>query len=158
MKSYFELRDRLNQETKADMVLSPTYDMPRSAVLYWAFTPCAGFFSIEPSPGGKALAQEWLRMTKIMFDDQIAIAELVYRKGGAWDLSAVEGVDVRQSITTLQGGVAEVIVLSPTAARRVGAPDPSTIGGATIWHPRWVIDPEQHGALMASLASESRTL
>jgi hypothetical protein len=129
--------------------------MPRSVVADQGFTSCAGFFSVDPTPGGKAILASWCRLTEIMFDDQIAFAELLSRHGAAWQPQPSDIIGATTDIMTKSGVAARIVLLDQAAARRVGLPDPSTIGGATIWHPRWVMAPEQHKDAIRLVAERS---
>lgn len=151
IKDYFDVRKRVSLETHADIVVSITHDMPRSAVLDWTFTPCAGFFSVEPTSAGKSFMSEWLRMTEVMFDDQIALAQLLQRYNIDWAHSDVCDLTAISQMTTPNGVGVVVAALSSEIARRAGHADPETIGNATIWHPRWVLAPHQHSKLINSL-------
>lgn len=144
IKNYFSVRDAVIGDTGADVIVSMTYDMPRCAVIDQGFTPCAGFFSADPTAGGKAILADWCKMTEIMFDDQIALAEFLFRHAAAWQPchSALAAAIV--DVLTDQRVPARIAALDGAVARRVGLPDPSTIGSSTIWHPRWVMAPDQH--------------
>jgi len=144
IKNYFLTRDAVNADVSADIIVSLTYDMPRCAVLGHGFTPCAGFFSAEPTDGGKALLAEWRRMTAIMFDDQIGLAEIIHRHGTSWMQHTSALIGATAGVATDAGVPVKLAALSPLVARRVGLPDPKTIEDATIWHPRWVMAPDQH--------------
>lgn len=144
IKNYFVVRDAVVEATGADVIVSVTYDMPRCAVSDQGFTPCAGFFSADPTAGAKAILADWCRMTEIMFDDQIALAEFLFRHAASWQPWHSAFVGATCDVLTDQRVPARIAVLDGAVARRVGLPDPSTIGGSTIWHPRWVMAPDQH--------------
>jgi hypothetical protein len=144
IKNYFAVRASVTEEARPDIVISMTYDMPRSVVADQGFTFCAGFFSVDPTEGGKALLTSWCQMTEVMFDDQIALAELLTRHGATWQPRRSDYIGATADIMTEQGVQARIVLLDPEVARRVGLPDPASIGDSTIWHPRWVMAPEQH--------------
>jgi len=152
IKDYWALRDWVNAESSADAILSVTYDMPRCAVVEQSFTPCAGFFSAEPTRGGKAFMAAWRHLTEVMFDDQIGLAELLFRSGASWSPVRSHLVGADMTVTTAPGTPAKIVALDAKIARRVGLPDPATIGDSTIWHPRWVMAPDQHKEVIQRLA------
>jgi hypothetical protein len=152
IKDYFALREWVNAETSPDVIVSVTYDMPRCAVVEQSFTPCAGFFSVEPTRGGKAFMAAWRRLTEVMFDDQIGLAELLFRNGVSWQPVRSHLVGADTTIMTEQGAPAHIVALDDQIARRVGLPDPDSIGDATIWHPRWVMAPDQHKGVIQRVA------
>jgi len=153
IKDYFAARERVNRAQGADIIVSLTHDMPRCSVYEQGFTPCAGFFSAEPTAGGKALMAEWREMTEVMFDDQIALAEILFRHGVSWQDTANEEVAAQAAFRAADGTAVRVAALDIGVARRAGLPDPATIGGATIWHPRWVMAPEQHQQAIELIAA-----
>jgi hypothetical protein len=138
--------------TSPDVTLSITYDMPRSGVLQYGFVPCAGFFGAEPTPAGKALIADWLRMTEVMFDDQIALTEILLRQNAVWEITEVRHVGATTTLSTENGEKARVTMLDPHTARRSGRSDLAGVGEAVIWHPRWIDDPEVHKLVIARLA------
>ncbi len=144
VKNYFAVRAAVTDEARPDIIVSVTYDMPRSVVADQGFTCCAGFFSVDPTEGGKAILESWCRMTEVMFDDQIAFAELLTRNGAAWQPLRSDYVGATTEVLSTEGVSTRIALLDPAIARRVGLPDPATIGGSTIWHPRWVMAPDQH--------------
>jgi hypothetical protein len=144
IKDYFAVRAAVRDEVRPDMILSATYDMPRSVVAEQGFTCCAGFFSVDPTAAAKAILTSWCLMTEVMFDDQIALAELLTRHGAAWQPRRSDYIGASADIMTEEGFAARLVLLDPAVAHRVGLPDPATIGASTIWHPRWVMAPEQH--------------
>ncbi|WP_234732423.1 discoidin domain-containing protein [Acidocella facilis] len=150
IKNYFDLFDQLRKTFDADIILSSTGDMPKSVVDKWGFTPCAGFFSVEPTTGGRAFMTEWRQMTEIMFDDQIALAQVLLQNGAEWK-TVPTGSDIKAKAQVFPSSIeANIIVMSDDVARRVGTADPKTIGGTTIWHPRWAVAPEAHDAFVQS--------
>ena len=156
IRNYFSIWNELRITTQADLILSATFDMPKSSVICWGFTPCAGFFSVDSTPSGIALLQEWRQMTRIMFDDQIAVAELLFQKHVTWHSCVFESCFLETQVMTTTGSSAKITVLDITIARRVGEPNPNTIENATIWHPRWVIGPDEHRKIMPLIAEMDR--
>jgi len=72
------------------------------------------------------------------------LAELLTRHGATWQPRRSDYIGATADIMTEQGVQARIVLLDPEVARRVGLPDPASIGDSTIWHPRWVMAPEQH--------------
>jgi hypothetical protein len=144
VNNYFIVRDDACAKHRPDVILSLTYDMPLAAVMHWGFTPCAGFFSVEPTDAGKAFLMEWRQMTEVMFDDQIALAEILLRQNASWEQVESKYIGVSTRVIAKRGINVDLAMLGPDTARRVGLPDLGTVGRATIWHPRWKVSPEQH--------------
>jgi len=153
IKNFFNLWDAVRESTKADLVLSPTFDMPATAILHWTFAPCAGFFCVEPTPNAQEFLGEWRRMTEVMFDDQIGLSELLFRSGIVWRTAEEADVSLIANAMMRSGRTATLAVLDPNTAKRIGVADPQSIGTATIWHPRWVMNPAQHIEAIRQLTS-----
>ncbi len=151
LKNYYTMRDNFINSSKVDIIFSPTGDMPRSAVLEWGFTPCAGFFSVEATPGGVSLMHEWQRMTEIMFDDQISAAELFFRNSIIWRQTDIPGGFLESTLSCGGGTEASLLVLSPSVARRLNDPSTESFAEMTIWHPRWVINSQRQKEILANL-------
>jgi hypothetical protein len=151
MKDFFSTWEGIRATTPADLLLSPTHDMPPTAVVRWSFAPCAGFFCVEPTHGAKEFLRDWRRMTEIMYDDQIALSELLFRCSVVWNMIDTSNICLTGNTMSASGQPTSFAVLRPATAKRVGVADPRTIGGATIWHPRWVMNPDQHKEVVQSL-------
>lgn len=151
MKDFFSTWEGIRAATPADFLLSPTHDMPPTAVVRWTFAPCAGFFCVEPTSAAKEFLRDWRRMTEIMYDDQIALSELLFRCSVVWNTTDTPYVCLTGKIMSASGQLTSFAVLHPATAKRVGAADPKTIGDATIWHSRWVMNPDQHKEVVQTL-------
>lgn len=151
MKNFFSTWKGIQAASPADLLLSATHDMPPTAVVRWTFAPCAGFFCVEPTPGAKQFLNDWRRMTEIMYDDQIALSELLFRCSVGWNTTDTLYVCLTGKIMNTSGQLTSFAVLHPATAKRVGEADPGTIGDATIWHPRWVMNPDQHRDVVQTL-------
>ncbi len=157
IKNFFDLWHDIRNSTNVDLIISPTFDMPSTAILNWTFAPCAGFFSVEPTAKAMELLGEWRRMTEVMYDDQIGLAELLFRKGIEWHLTEGSSVLLTGDAVMSSGRTASLAVLNPAVAKRVGNADPESIGDATIWHPRWIMNPAQHVAAISLLRNSQIT-
>lgn len=158
IRNYFEVRKTIQKAAITDVVLSMTSDMPKGAVMLWTFTPCAGFFEVMPSAGSKAFTSRWRTMTEIMFDDQIALAEIFLRDNLQW-IDEFESTLTASTIWVASDNLpARIGVIGMETALRVGPPDLSTIGGVTIWHPRWIVAPEAHADAIAHISAARETM
>jgi Nucleotide-diphospho-sugar transferase len=155
IKDFFSLWQDIHASTNADLVISPTFDMPSTAILHWTFAPCAGFFSVEPTQRAKEFLGEWRRMTEVMYDDQIGLSELLFRGGIVWRVVECPGVSLIGDAMMKSGRIATLAIHDPEIVKRVGVADPESIGNATIWHPRWVMNPAQHIEAIGFLKSGS---
>lgn len=154
----FPLLQQSMEESGVGCVFMQTGDLPIYGVQKWGFTPCAGFFGIRGGGSVATFVGNWLRMTEVMFDDQIGLFELLDEESGEWQPSGQAILDhlyVDRSGGYLDGKVA---VLRKDVALRSAAVDPaaavrelSGLAGCAVWHPRWAVAGDMHADVLRIL-------
>ncbi len=141
-----------------DLLFMPTSDMPKYAVDQWGSTPCAGFFACRASDGMARFLSAWTNNVEIMFDDQIALAQMLLHTNATWKEGGHEGPNWKVTAfcppafdTAGEADFVKISLLEPSYAKRVGSPNPSTMHGATIWHPRWATMTHEHPKILRAL-------
>jgi len=134
-----------NFDTDGDIWFMPSDNMPLVSYFRFGFTCGCGFYFVRGNEGSVLFLEDWLKMTGMMLDDQIAVYQILVENDVLWLNSEYKYSNKCALYNSSHSAHStSIVLLSDKHARRVKSLDDldKVSIKPVLIHPRWILDPK----------------